>query len=51
MDEYKVASEKVKGENGYFLIGPTGAGKSTTLHYLAGSKMIKIEEKLRYGSI
>ena len=39
--EYEDASEKVKDEDIYLLIGPTGAGKSTCLHYLAGSTMVK----------
>ena len=40
--KYEEESVKVKDQEVFLLIGPTGAGKSTTCHYLAGSKM-KIE--------
>ena len=43
IDEYLKESQKVKDKSIYLLIGPTGAGKSTTLHYLAGSTM-KLEK-------
>jgi hypothetical protein len=35
------AIRKIKDKNVFLLFGPTGAGKSTTLHFLGGSKMEK----------
>jgi ABC-type uncharacterized transport system ATPase subunit len=35
------ASLRVKDKNVILFLGNTGAGKSTTIHYLAGSKMVK----------
>jgi flagellar biosynthesis GTPase FlhF len=37
LEKYKEESKKIKGQQVYLLIGQTGAGKSTTCHYLAGS--------------
>ena len=34
------ASENVKGKDICLLLGKTGAGKSTTIHFLAGSEMV-----------
>lgn len=35
---------KIQAKNLYVLMGPTGAGKSTSLHYLAGAKFILNKE-------
>ena len=35
------ASRSVKGKDICLLLGKTGAGKSTTIHFLAGSEMVK----------
>jgi hypothetical protein len=35
----RAASDSVKGQDILLLLGRTGAGKSTTIHFLAGSKM------------
>ena len=40
-NEYKNASKQLKNENVVFFIGNTGAGKSTTIHYLKGSQMAR----------
>jgi ABC-type multidrug transport system fused ATPase/permease subunit len=42
------AINKIKDKDVYLLFGPTGAGKSTTLHFLGGSKM---EEQLIDGKV
>jgi flagellar biosynthesis GTPase FlhF len=34
-----IASESVKNQNIILLLGETGTGKSTTVHFLAGSEM------------
>jgi ribosome biogenesis GTPase A len=39
ISENNKALEIIKDKNVYLLIGLTGAGKSTTIHFLAGSKM------------
>ena len=39
------ASKDIEKENIVMFIGKTGAGKSTTIHYLAGSKMKKVKDK------
>ena len=39
LDEYMKESKKIEGQEVFMLIGPTGSGKSTTLHYLSGSSM------------
>ena len=39
LDEYIKESKKIEGQEVFMLIGPTGSGKSTTLHYLSGSSM------------
>jgi Fe-S cluster assembly ATPase SufC len=38
------ASDSVKGQNIILLLGDTGTGKSTTIHFLAGSKMHQIKK-------
>lgn len=37
VDKTKFAAELIEGKDVVMLFGGTGAGKSTTLHYLAGS--------------
>ena len=49
--KYEEEGKKIKGEEIFMLLGPTGAGKSTTLHYLAGSKMKRITMKTDNGEI
>ena len=41
----------MKGKDVFLLLGPTGAGKSTTLHYLAGSKMKKVPLQTKHGEL
>ena len=41
-DESKEAAKIIKDQDVIFLIGPTGAGKSTTTHFLAGSRMERV---------
>ena len=42
VERAKVAAEEIKGKDVVLLIGVTGAGKSTTIQYLYGTKMGKI---------
>ena len=37
-------AEMIKNQDIYLFIGPTGAGKSTTIHFLAGSTMSEVTE-------
>ena len=39
IQEYSKQCEQTKGRSIFLLLGPKGVGKSTTLHYLAGSKL------------
>ncbi|CAF3169178.1 unnamed protein product, partial [Rotaria sp. Silwood2] len=39
------AAQKTKGQDIIFLVGKTGAGKSTMIHFLAGSKFAEIKLK------
>ncbi|CAF4090243.1 unnamed protein product, partial [Rotaria sordida] len=41
VDKVVTASETVKDKNVVLFLGETGSGKSTTIHFLAGSKMKK----------
>lgn len=43
LDETQSAAEKIKDKPVVALFGLTGAGKSTTLHYLAGATMTVVE--------
>jgi putative ribosome biogenesis GTPase RsgA len=43
MDKNDNAKELVKGKDLVIFLGDTGTGKSTTIHYLAGSKMRKVK--------
>ncbi|CAF4693110.1 unnamed protein product, partial [Rotaria sp. Silwood2] len=45
MDE---AAELIKGKDVILLLGGTGAGKSTTIHFLEGSKLIETKVKGMY---
>ena len=40
VEESNSCLPQIKGKNIILLIGPTGAGKSTTIHYLNGTEMI-----------
>lgn len=42
VDKSKKAGEKIKGKDTILLLGTTGAGKSTTIHFLAGSEMQRV---------
>ena len=35
------AAKRIKGKSIFMLLGGSGVGKSTTIHFLAGSKMIE----------
>jgi ABC-type multidrug transport system ATPase subunit len=39
------SAELITGKDIILLLGSTGSGKSTTIHYLCGSKMEIIEDK------
>jgi hypothetical protein len=39
------SAESLEGKDIILLLGSTGCGKSTTVHYLCGSKMIKTENE------
>ena len=39
------SAESLRGKDIILLLGSTGCGKSTTVHYLCGSKMIKTENE------
>ena len=41
-DKAKIAAESVRDKDVIILIGSTGTGKSTTIHFLSGSKMEKV---------
>lgn len=41
IDKAISAAEKIKGKDIFLLLGGTGTGKTTTIHFLAGSKMEK----------
>ena len=45
-DEINKAHAELKGKDVVLFLGPTGSGKSTTVHFLAGSKM---EKREKYG--
>ena len=48
LEKTKIAENLLK-ENGKYvivLLGATGAGKSTTIHFLAGSKMIETKVEM-----
>ncbi|KAL4489799.1 hypothetical protein ABPG72_022439 [Tetrahymena utriculariae] len=45
-----IAAEMIEGQEIILLLGGTGAGKSTTIHFLAGSKMGFQEIQLEQGS-
>lgn len=49
MHEYEKECDQVRGQDIILLIGPTGCGKSTSCHYLAGSKMKKVKLKTKNG--
>ena len=42
MDKVEEAALQLKDKDILLLLGTTGAGKSTTVHYLCGSEMIKV---------
>jgi ABC-type multidrug transport system ATPase subunit len=39
LQQVDLAAERIKGKEIILFLGETGAGKSTTIHFLAGSKM------------
>jgi len=41
VNEAEICAEMIKGEDVVLFLGDTGAGKSTHIHFLAGSKMVK----------
>ena len=41
LDKVDFSSNRIFNKDVVLLIGNTGAGKSTTIHYLSGSKMKK----------
>jgi energy-coupling factor transporter ATP-binding protein EcfA2 len=45
-EEIYKAHAELKGKDVVLFLGPTGSGKSTTVHFLAGSKM---EKREKYG--
>ena len=45
-DQTAAAAQRVKGKDICLLLGHTGAGKSTTIHFLAGSKMVQDPKSL-----
>lgn len=45
VEDARETGRKIKNQDIVLLLGPTGVGKSTTLHYLAGSKMEKVKLK------
>ena len=44
-NEYSNACDEIEGKNVVLLLGSTGSGKSTTIHYLKGSTMMQEETK------
>lgn len=42
MDKIDEAAIKLEGKEIILLLGTTGSGKSTTVHFLCGSDMIKV---------
>jgi len=50
IEENKSSAKKIKEKDVILLLGGTGAGKSTTIHYLVGSKMYKTEMKIPKSS-
>ena len=46
IDKVEKASETIKDKEIILLLGHLGSGKSTTVHFLAGSKMEKTKVKM-----
>ncbi|KAL4489802.1 hypothetical protein ABPG72_022442 [Tetrahymena utriculariae] len=42
-------AQKIEGQDIILLLGGTGAGKSTTIHFLAGSKMVEEKIEIQQG--
>ena len=49
LKEAKKAAKKIINQDVILLMGKTGSGKSTTIHFLAGSKMIKKSIEIEPG--
>ncbi|KAL4508491.1 hypothetical protein ABPG72_003795 [Tetrahymena utriculariae] len=47
--EAKKASDFVKDQEILLLLGQTGTGKSTTIHFLSGSKMVQLKNQVAQG--
>lgn len=45
LNEGKVAIDKAQNQNLILILGGTGCGKSTAINYLAGCKMIEVEDE------
>ncbi|KAL4456870.1 hypothetical protein ABPG74_014508 [Tetrahymena malaccensis] len=48
--EAKQGSELVKDQEILLFLGQTGTGKSTTIHFLSGSKMVQLKSQVAQGS-
>ena len=49
IEKVKEAAINIKNEDIILLLGTLGSGKSTTIHFLAGSKMEKIKVDIGNG--
>ncbi|KAL4434988.1 hypothetical protein ABPG74_017744 [Tetrahymena malaccensis] len=50
INEANQVSFLIKGEEIILFLGNTGAGKSTTVHFLAGSRMVELKKEVENGS-
>ena len=49
IDKTKEASSQIKNQDILLFLGGTGSGKSTTIHFLAGSRMIMWRQEVVPG--
>ncbi|KAL4480832.1 hypothetical protein ABPG72_001701 [Tetrahymena utriculariae] len=49
INEANKASNLIKGQDIILFLGNTGAGKSTTVHFLSGSRMVELKNEIKKG--